>query len=413
MATSFTSAKFQILKKNKTGVFAANSIHEPRSISNHHTTGLDLPNQIRHNSVASFFYPPLDSKQHHLSEQYYSMPDKNDNSNDSYLTLNNRRNGFPPSNIRHQKMRSMTSSPLCQRTCHHPSETKDSSTKSSIMQSHASARLKSEIEYLQHKLKRQEEMSKSIRRDLNSTSHATLSYSTSCRRPSASTILTADRIHKRFSSAATHQTTNTLITMPTINDASTQTIPIYSNYISSIVPPITETDNDQHIPTTTTTTTEYRPTYAYQIPQQSNVGSESIFLTNSSLKTRSMKVNRQHQDLKSLSCPFYVMYLTNLTTQQNQIKDDITHNNDHEIIHKVPVNSRTTTVNLQHQSTRRQVNSRLSLDTYITIADNDDDICTTKSTMPSRHIRFSTADNEKSSKLRDILRTSSWNRVKV
>jgi hypothetical protein len=169
------------------------------------------------------------------------------------------------------------------------------------------------------------------------------------------------------------------------NDTSNQ----MTQSLSDIAPPITEIDGNQQ------DIVDHRFTHAYQIPQQSNVGSESVFLTDSqgfsSLKIRSAK-----NDLKTVACPFYVMYLTNLAMQQAQTNDS---NRENEIksstMRKVPVNSRTSTVSSRYQSSRRQVNSSLSINTYLTI---DDNVHTANSTPLTQ-------------RLRDILRTSSWNHV--
>jgi hypothetical protein len=186
------------------------------------------------------------------------------------------------------------------------------------------------------------------------------------------------------------------------NETSNQMTQILSN----IAPPITEIDGNQQ------DIVDHRFTHAYQIPQQSNVGSESVFLTDSqgfsSLKIRSAK-----NDLKTVACPFYVMYLTNLAMQQAQTNDS---NRENEIKsstkRKVPVNSRTSTVISRYQSSRRQINSSLSINTDLTI---DDNVYTANSTPLTSNKRLSakisTIENENSYRLRDILRTSSWNHV--
>ncbi|CAF1141667.1 unnamed protein product [Adineta steineri] len=402
IASTKLNTKYHNLKKNKTGLFAANSIHDIKSSRNHLMTGATISSRFRNNSLSSLLFPPTEQKQE--IEQYDPIDENNssnlNSSNNSQLTLNVRRNGFPPATILHQKIRLPMTTTTCQST-----EKKFLPSKSTNTPSHASARLKSEIDYLRNKLQKHEQSSKSFRfrdnRDLDGTRHGTVSYSTSCRLPSASTILTADRIHKRFSSAVTHNTTSTNMIKPTINDASTQTMPILSNIITTINPPIIETDDNQ------SNRADYQPTHAYQIPQQSNVGSECVFFTDSSMlssfKTRSIKTDRYHNDLKTIACPFYVMYFTNLTMQQGQTKDN---NNENEIAssttRKVPVNSRTSTAFPRHQSTRRQVNSQLNLDTYLT---TDDNVYVTDSTKIPL--------NENSSKLKDILRTKSWNHVRV
>jgi hypothetical protein len=259
---------------------------------------------------------------------------------------------------------------------------------------------------------------------LNDTPQSGISYSTSHRDSSASSALTADHIHQRFSSAITNNTGHTRPTLPTIQgtpNRSTQMLSGIAGPTSS--QPTNETDDNQ------LNTADYRPTHAYQIPQQSNVGSESIFLMDppriSSMKTRSAKYDRHSKDLKSVSCPFYVMYLTNLAMQQQQNKDANNNNNNNKeneitafamssVIRKVPFNSRTSTANPRRQSTRRQVNSPISIHTYSTV--DIDDRMTNFIQIPSNKrlsTKISTVGNENSHMLRDVLRTTSWNNVQV
>jgi hypothetical protein len=246
---------------------------------------------------------------------------------------------------------------------------------------------------------------------LDDTPNSVLSHSPSNPGSSASTVLTADRIHQRFTSAITNITANTRPTIPEMNDTSNQTPGITEQ--SSPSPPIDESDDNQQ------ETIDYQTTHAYQIPQQSNVGSESIFLTDppsiSSIKSRSATHNRRYKDLKSVSCPFYVMYFTNLTMQQRENKDTSINNKENYVskltmssaMRKVPRNSRTSTANPKRYLTRRQVNSPTSMNTCSTI--DDDDRMTNSTTIPYNR-RLLTIENEH---LRDILRTSSWNHVQM
>jgi hypothetical protein len=144
------------------------------------------------------------------------------------------------------------------------------------------------------------------------------------------------------------------------------------------------------------------------------------------ITTRSAKYDRRYKDSKTVSCPFYVMYFTNLAMQQRQNTDNNTNgkdNNNKETdkttlpmsskVRKVPVNSRTSTANPKRQLTGRQVNSPISMNTYSTI----DDDHTTNSTSIAYNKRLSTkistGESENSHMLGDILRTSSWNHVQV
>ena len=254
---------------------------------------------------------------------------------------------------------------------------------------------------------------------MDDSPRSALSYSTSQRGSSASTQLTADRIHQRFSSAITRFTANS---RPILNSINNQTPPIPSGLVAQS-PPLTirETDEREEVPS------DEPRTHAYQIPQQSNVGSESIFLADpasiSSIKTRSAKNIRRPSDSKSVSCPFYVMYFTNLTMQQRQTKDSNGTEDENDrvpfavpsTIRKVPVNSRMSTAHPKRSLNRRQVNSPISINTFSTV--EDDDRTTTSTSIPN-HKRGSTRispliDHENTHLLRDILRTSSWNHVQV
>ena len=172
---------------------------------------------------------------------------------------------------------------------------------------------------------------------------------------------------------------------------------------------------------------DYRTTHAYQIPQQSNVGSESIFLTDppliSSIKRRSAHTDhrRRSKDSKSISCPFYVMYFTNLAIQQHQQnQDDNFDNKENDRIitgntssmRKVPVNSRISTVNIKNQ---RQVHTPISIKTYSTIDDSDERLTNSTSAHLNKRLsrKILSNVNKNSPLLDDLLRTSSWNHVQV
>jgi len=154
------------------GLFAANTIHQTKYPRNHLITGPALLPRFRNNISPSLLFALSEQRQHQLQqhrssqneiEQYYPIDKYNsssiDSSNNSRVTLNRKTNGFPPSIVRHQKLRSATST--SQRNSIHY-ENKDSPTKSAFSQSHASARLRSEIDYLNNKLRRNEELSKSL-----------------------------------------------------------------------------------------------------------------------------------------------------------------------------------------------------------------------------------------------------------
>ncbi|CAF0925039.1 unnamed protein product [Rotaria sordida] len=441
--TNKSDTRFPGLPKNKTGLFAADTIHEVKSTRNHLITVPALSPQFRNNASTSVLLASSEQNHHQLQQyrssaneiqQYYPLDGNNattiDCSNDSRLTVNGVRNGFRPSTVRHQKLRLTTAT--AQRNNIY-NDNKDSPPKTPFIQSHASAKLKSEIDHISSKLRKHGESSASFRfqnnRDLDGTPQSDFSYSTSCRLSSASTTFTADRIHQRFSSAITNVSANIGSTMPTINDTSNQTSQIISGITPTSPPPLVhETENNNN---NQQDTTDYRTTHAYQIPQQSNVGSESIFLTDtpivSAMKTRSAKNDCRQNDLKSVSCPFYVMYLTNLTIHQRQNKTEQNNNNNNKnnahdvtplgtssLARKVPFNSRISTAHIKNQSIRRQVNSPISMNTYSTI--DDEDYMTISTSYPNNRrlsAKISSNENENSHMLGDILRTSSWNHVQV
>lgn len=208
--------------------------------------------------------------------------------------------------------------------------------------------------------------------------------------------------------------------MPAINDVSSRA----TQNISGIAAPSPAQLLDQTDDRRQQEITEYRTAHAYQIPQQSNVGSESIFLTDppliSPIKARSAKYGHRSKDNKSVSCPFYVMYFTNLAVQQRQ--ENETNNKENDIsrftvpptIRKVPVNSRTSTANPKYHLMRRQVNSPISVNTYSTI-DDDDRMTNSTSVHFNKHLssKLSTGDHDSSYMLRDILKTTPWNHVQV
>jgi hypothetical protein len=159
-------------------------------------------------------------------------------------------------------------------------------------------------------------------------------------------------------------------------------------------------------------------THAYQIPQQSNVGGESIFPVNSqtspSIKSHSTKINRHANGNKTVSCPFYVMYFTNLAIQQRDGSKTPLSMSPRSTSRKETVTSRISTSYSRSQSSRKQVHSPISMNTYSTI---DDDDSTLNSTSYYNNKRFSAKiaafENENSHLLKDVLRTTSWNHLQV
>ena len=96
-------------------------------------------------------------------QQYYPLDGNGgtiDSSNDSRSTINGIRNGFRPSTVRHQKFRLTTAT--AQRS-NNSYENKDLPPKSAFTQSHASAKLRSEIDHINNQLKTLGESTKTLR----------------------------------------------------------------------------------------------------------------------------------------------------------------------------------------------------------------------------------------------------------
>ena len=155
----------------------------------------------------------------------------------------------------------------------------------------------------------------------------------------------------------------------------------------------------------------HRLTHAFQIPQQCNVGNASIFPLNppppppvpsTSTGARSIKSGRLSDGNKSVSCPFYVMYFANLAMQHRS-------NNSNS---RVPSASSTTT---HRTSSRRQLHSPISVNTYSTLEDENDSNRSSTSYYNSKRFsaKMAAFENENSYLLKDVLRTTSWNHLQV
>jgi hypothetical protein len=189
IATKTDTTRFLGLPKNKTGfffffffesfknlyigLFAADTIHEVKPTRHHLITVPALSPQFRTNGSTNVLLASSEQNHHQLQQyhsskneiqQYYPLDSDNaaaiDSSNDSRLTLNGIRNGFRPSTVRHQKLRLTTAT--AQRNNNHQ-EIREPSAKQSFVQSHASVKLRSEIDHIRSKLKRQEDLNKTLR----------------------------------------------------------------------------------------------------------------------------------------------------------------------------------------------------------------------------------------------------------
>jgi hypothetical protein len=181
------------------------------------------------------------------------------------------------------------------------------------------------------------------------------------------------RLHQRYASSLTNTSLNTGMTDTSLATASS---PLDDQEIKQ------DEINDNL-------------THAYQIPQQSNVGSESLFTFDSpplsTIKTRSAKSNRRSNSNKPILCPFYVMYFTNLAIQER------------------PNSAGRASSSV---SSRRQVNTPVSMNTNSPI--DDSPIHTTSYYNNKRFSEKMTEfENENSYLLKDVLRTTSWNHLQV
>jgi hypothetical protein len=156
-ATTITS-----VPKNKTGLFAGDTLQEAKPTRNQSNIGPGSSSQSRHTGPVNLLLTP--SEQSRLSKNgiqpYYSIDRNSSATNDSYVTANSTRNGFRPSTIRRQKSRLTTA--MIHRD-NNDRDLKDSPSKQSFTPSIASARLKSEIDQLNRQLKIYGDLNKILR----------------------------------------------------------------------------------------------------------------------------------------------------------------------------------------------------------------------------------------------------------
>lgn len=256
-----------------------------------------------------------------------------------------------------------------------------------------------------------------IFQEIDPTIQSVMSFATSCRISSASTNFGIDRIHQRFSSAVTSG--------PMENCE-----PVHNFPLLPVTPAMTLNETIPQL----NENAQSEQTHAYQIPQQSNVGSESIFTCSSMSSQISSKSNFEKRSSprsgrsrwsnnrnRSAVCPFYVLYLSNLASQQRKTSKELPPNETQQIpignlgtTRKVNGTSRSTTANIAQTSVRRPVNSPLSINTYSTGEEDDYLTATSFSTMQKRaSARTTQNDRENRSSFNEILRTSSMNPIEV
>jgi hypothetical protein len=146
-----------------TGVFAGNTLQEVKPGRNQLTT---VPASFRNNASANLLLASSDQTQHRLqqsrlpkteTDQYHPTDGI---TNDPYSAKDRLRNGFRPSTLRRQKLRLATGTTPQDNNSH---DSRDFSSRQSCNQSPASARLKSEIDHINSRLKIYRDLGKNSR----------------------------------------------------------------------------------------------------------------------------------------------------------------------------------------------------------------------------------------------------------
>ncbi|CAF0833917.1 unnamed protein product [Adineta ricciae] len=380
--------------KNKTGIFAAPALVE---------NPVPAPVKTTHNrpSRPAKLLLALSEQRHHHTEQsrlskqefiqHYATDENQDATTSTQSARSVLRNGFRPSPIRRQKQRGII-------TVSHRDVSQELSPRQTYTQSPGSARLKSEIEHITSKIKLHEDSARTSRlqqnRDAAGTPFSAISSFVSRGPSSAST--SSVQPHQQFSSTTKNGPTNTMISIPTTNN---------------------EDNNRPYV--------NYHVAHAYQIPQQSTIGSESAFPSTSLstiIQKRATKTNARNSKEKYISCPFYVMHLTNLTLQQeiNQNENEKKSSSPTASATPTPRKGTATTTRIgtslsRHTSNRRQVASPITIFSRSTMEDDDDDVINTAPYYNSKRFsaKMTAFEHENSHLLKDVLRTTAWNHVQM
>lgn len=167
-------------RSSSLGIFAANTVHEVKPARSVLQTVPALSPQFRQMGSTNYFFATAEQNHHQLQQyrlskneiqQYYPAHKQPittvDSSNDSRSTSTGIRNGFRPSNVRHQKLRLTSTTPSQRSSAQSTAETKDLPPKSPFIPSRASARLRSEIDHLNMKIIKNRLSSKSLRFQTN------------------------------------------------------------------------------------------------------------------------------------------------------------------------------------------------------------------------------------------------------
>lgn len=177
-----------------------------------------------------------------------------------------------------------------------------------------------------------------------------LSSTNSGRLSSASTSQTASRLTRRSPSAETQPTLASFLTTPTLTNSPAE---------------------GQLVESETSSEVTLQPTHAYQIPRSANLNTETVLNTRK-IPKRKQTVNAQ---------PFYVMYFANLTNSQTPTPP------------LLPDSSR-----VAHRWNSKSSKSRAS---------------TSYSENKRLSANINAFERENSLLLKDLLRTTAWNHVKI
>ena len=159
------------IPRNKTGLFAADTLQEAKSIRNQSNAPSTSSNPSPHTASSKLLL--LSSEQNDCQRQYrpskselqqYFHMDRNNSTrinvrNENWSVTGSVRNGFRPSTVRRRKLSATNSA------THR--DFKDSNTKLSFTSSATSAKLKSEIDLINSKLRLHGDLNKSVRSQYN------------------------------------------------------------------------------------------------------------------------------------------------------------------------------------------------------------------------------------------------------
>ena len=220
-----------------------------------------------------------------------------------------------------------------------------------------------------------------------------------------------------MTSAIDNSARKTLVSIPSATHISNQ-LTDSSPRMTAPSPPNNEDDHNQN---------ELNPkiTHAYRIPQQSNVGSESVLPLHSSavssITVNSTKKDHRHSYNKSISYPFYMMYFSKLAKQQQQHSNDdneqkaMSTSMSNTKMYKQPFNLHRSSSIVRCQSTKKNVKSTMNASKHSNSNNNDHFMANRTPYYSSKHFsaKMIAFENENSYLLKDVLRTTSWNHVKV